>query len=92
MEVSTGSMMSSCESKELNHLGLVAGMYDELRIGQSIDALIPQDMKQRNLTIGQAYSTGYETTKSHHRTNIEGYGAQWPWFCQSTPLPSTALF
>lgn len=53
MEVSTGSMMSSCESKELNHLGLVAGMYDELRIGQSIDALIPQDMKQRNLTIGQ---------------------------------------
>jgi len=28
MEVSTGSMMSSCESKELNHLGLVAGMYE----------------------------------------------------------------
>lgn len=52
MEVSTGSMMSSCESKELNHLGLVAGMYDELGIGKSIDALIPQDMKQRNLSIG----------------------------------------
>jgi len=47
MEVSTGSMMSSCESKELNHLGLVAGMYDELGIGNSINALIPQDMKQR---------------------------------------------
>jgi len=53
MEVSTGSMMSSCESKELNHLGLVAGMYDELGIGESINALIPQDMKQRNLSIGQ---------------------------------------
>jgi len=53
MEVSTGSMMSSCESKELNHLGLVAGMYDELGIGESIDALIPQDMKQRNVSIGQ---------------------------------------
>jgi len=53
MEVSTGSMMSSCESKELNHLGLVAGMYDELGIGKSIDALIPQDMNQRNLSIGQ---------------------------------------
>ena len=53
MEVSTGSMMSSCESKELNHLGLVAGMYDELGIGNSIDTLIPQDMKQRNISIGQ---------------------------------------
>jgi len=53
MEVSTGSMMSSCESKELNHLGLVAGMYDELGIGKSIDALISQDMNQRNLSIGQ---------------------------------------
>jgi len=53
MEVSTGSMMSSIESKELNHLGLVAGMYDELGIGKSIDALIPQDMKQRNISIGQ---------------------------------------
>ena len=53
MEVSTGSMMSSCESKELNHLGLVAGMFDELEIGKSIDAFIPQDMKQRNISIGQ---------------------------------------
>ncbi len=53
MEVSTGSMMSSCESKELNHLGLVAGMYDELGIGNSINTLIPQDMKQRNISIGQ---------------------------------------
>jgi len=53
MEVSTGSMMSSCESKELNHLGLVAGMFDELGIGKSIDAFIAQDMKQRNISIGQ---------------------------------------
>jgi transposase len=53
MEVSTGSMMSSCESKELNHLGLVAGMYDELGIGTSIDALIPQDMQQRKVSIGK---------------------------------------
>ena len=45
--------MSSIESKELNHLGLVAGMYDELGIGKSIDALLPQDMKQRNISIGQ---------------------------------------
>jgi hypothetical protein len=46
-------MMSSCESKELNHLGLVSGMYDELDIGKTIDALIPQDMTQRKLSIGQ---------------------------------------
>jgi len=53
MEVSTGAMMSSCESKELNHLGLVAGMYDELGIGKSVDTFISQDMQQRNLSIGQ---------------------------------------
>ena len=26
--------IESCESKELDHLGLVAGMYDELEIGK----------------------------------------------------------
>jgi len=41
------------ESRELNHLGLVAAMYDELGIGESIDTLIPQDMTQRKLSIGQ---------------------------------------
>jgi len=46
--------VSECSSKALNHLGLVAGMFDELKVAKSIDAFIPQDMKQRNISIGVA--------------------------------------
>jgi hypothetical protein len=40
--VETGTMASPehYSSKQLNHLGLVAGMYDELGIGELIDQLI----------------------------------------------------
>ncbi len=41
------------ESKELNHLGLVAAMFDDLGIGSAIDTIIPQDLSQRKVTIGQ---------------------------------------
>jgi len=41
-------------SKQLGHLGLVAGMYDELGIGELIDKLIPQDKEKRIVSIGQA--------------------------------------
>jgi len=41
------------ETKILDNLGLVAGMYDQLEIGQLIDATIPQDHEQRNVSIGQ---------------------------------------
>ena len=41
-------------SKLLNHLGLVAGMYDELGIGELIDSLIPQDNEKRIVSLGQA--------------------------------------
>lgn len=40
-------------SKELNHLGLVAAMFDELGIGNTIDSVIAQDLSQRKVTIGQ---------------------------------------
>ena len=40
-------------SKQLGHLGLVAGMYDELGIGELIDKLIPQDREKRTVSIGQ---------------------------------------
>lgn len=33
---------------------MIAGLYDELGIGERIDALIPQDLDQRTLSIGQA--------------------------------------
>ncbi len=40
-------MSTSYETKTIEHLGLVAGMYDELGIGELIDQLIPQDFEQR---------------------------------------------
>lgn len=42
------------ESKNIDHLGLVAGMYDELGIGEVIDNAIKQDEEKRNVSIGQA--------------------------------------
>lgn len=47
-------MSTSYESKTIEHLGLVAGMYDELGVGELIDAVIAQDFEQRQVTIGQA--------------------------------------
>jgi transposase len=41
-------------SQTLDHLGLVAGMYDELGIGEVVDRAIPQDTTQRQVTLGQA--------------------------------------
>ena len=41
-------------SQNLDHLGLVAGLYDELAIGKLLDTLIPQDFEQRDVSIGQA--------------------------------------
>ncbi len=40
--IETGTMAppEHYSSKQLNHLGLVAGMYDELGIGELIDRLI----------------------------------------------------
>ncbi len=47
-------MSTSYETKTIEHLGLVAGMYDELGVGELIDQLISQDFVQRQVTIGQA--------------------------------------
>lgn len=44
----------SFETKTIEHLGLVAGMCDELGICGLIDQLIPQDFEQRQVSIGQA--------------------------------------
>jgi transposase len=40
-------------SKLLKHLGLVAGMYDELGIGQLLDRLLVQDEEKRTVSLGQ---------------------------------------
>ena len=42
------------QSYTLDHHGLVAGLYDELGIGTHIDQLIPQDLEQRNVSLGTA--------------------------------------
>lgn len=39
-------------SETLEHLGMVAGMYEELGIGELIDKLIVQDHEQRTLSLG----------------------------------------
>lgn len=40
--------------KDMDHLGLVAGMVDELGLVELIDTLIPQDHEQRHVSIGLA--------------------------------------
>ncbi|NNJ83353.1 MAG: IS1634 family transposase, partial [Gammaproteobacteria bacterium] len=58
--IETGTMISPTYSSKhyrslvINHLGLVAGMYDELGIGELIDRLISQDSRKRTVSIGQA--------------------------------------
>ena len=42
------------KSQNLGHLGLVAGLYDELGIGALIDTIIPQDLERRDVSIGLA--------------------------------------
>jgi transposase len=41
------------ESKILDHLGLVAGMFEELEIGDRIDEHIARNFEQRNVSVGQ---------------------------------------
>ncbi|MBA3532779.1 MAG: DUF4277 domain-containing protein, partial [Ardenticatenales bacterium] len=41
-------MSTNYQSEVLDHLGLVAAMYDELGIGELIDQLIPQDTSKRH--------------------------------------------
>jgi transposase len=42
------------QSKVLDHLGLVAGMFDELEIGDRIDEHVAQNFEEREVSIGQA--------------------------------------
>ena len=41
-------------SYTLDHHGLVAGMIDELGLVEKIDAMIPQDLGQRHVSVGMA--------------------------------------
>jgi len=48
------SEIETYNSETLEHLGLVAGMFDELGIGELVDELVPQDLSQRKVSVGQA--------------------------------------
>ena len=53
--IDTGTMVTPCyRSQTLGHLGLVAGMFDELGIGEILDRVIVQDRTQRLVSVGQA--------------------------------------
>ncbi len=53
--IDTGTMVTpNYRSQTLDHLGLVAGMFDELGIGEVLDQVIPQDRSQRRVSVGQA--------------------------------------
>ena len=53
--IATGTMVSpSYESRTLDHLGLVSGMYEELGIGEVIDRVVPQEREKRIVSVGQA--------------------------------------
>ena len=54
MESNTSILPEECSSKIINHLGLVAAMYDELGLGELIDSLIPQDKEKRVVSVGQS--------------------------------------
>ncbi|AEA33036.1 transposase IS4 family protein [Hippea maritima DSM 10411] len=40
--------------KNMDHLGLIAGMIDELKIAETIDDEIPSSSKSKNLSYGEA--------------------------------------
>jgi transposase len=47
-------MPATYQSQILDHLGLVAAMFDELGIGKVIDQAIAQDTSKRQVSVGQA--------------------------------------
>ncbi len=48
------SHVNTYASYTLDHHGLVAGMVDELGLVEKIDAMIPQDLDQRQVSVGMA--------------------------------------
>ena len=54
VEVTEPDEAELLESKVLDHLGLGAGMFEELEIGGRIDEHIAQDFEEREVSVGQA--------------------------------------
>ena len=45
-------METTLQTKSLDHLGLISGMYDELDLGGRINALVQSEMTRRDVSIG----------------------------------------
>ena len=60
-------MSETYKSETLEHLGLVAGMFDELGISELVDALVPQDLEQRRISVGQALKAMVLNGKTLHQ-------------------------
>ena len=45
-------METTLQTKSLDHLGLVSGMYDELGLGTRIDALVQSETTRGDVSIG----------------------------------------
>ena len=54
IEPSAINFSEEYKSYNLDHLGLVASMFDELGIGELIDRVVPQDREKRIVSVGQA--------------------------------------
>ena len=54
MNATNDALIPTYTSTTLDHLGLVAGMVDELGLVEKIDDLIPQDFSQRQISLGVA--------------------------------------
>ena len=58
-------------SQNLDHLGLVAAMYDELGMGEVLDRTIPQNRHFRRVSVGQAVSHNFDLNVVAGRCNYK---------------------
>ena len=63
-DLAAEDLQKICESKDLDHLGLVAGMYDELEIGEAAKVIVIRD--QASVTPSGKSSAFLRSVKAMH--------------------------
>lgn len=61
LDTGTTRVTPPYRSQTLDHLGLVAGMFDELGMREVLDRVIPQNRNQRRVWVGQAVKPAFRT-------------------------------
>ena len=64
--MSYNCQIQKIESKTLVNEGLVAGMYDELGIGDIIDEAIEQDEEKRSVSLDEAVKADVTLSPGYH--------------------------